>query len=71
MKVALLTAGRDPHYALGLAPALASSGIELTRGPETCRWFSGRQPLDDRGLVLVISWSVHDAGGPPPLGTGA
>jgi D-inositol-3-phosphate glycosyltransferase len=29
MKVALLTAGKDPHYALGLAPALAEIGIEL------------------------------------------
>ena len=29
MKVALLTAGKDPHYALGLAPALAKAGIEL------------------------------------------
>jgi len=25
----LLTAGRDPHYALGLAPALADAGIQL------------------------------------------
>jgi|SRR5712671_2035484 len=29
MKVALLTAGKDPHYALGLAPALAEAGVEL------------------------------------------
>jgi glycosyltransferase involved in cell wall biosynthesis len=29
MEVALLTAGKDPHYALGLAPALADAGIEL------------------------------------------
>jgi glycosyltransferase involved in cell wall biosynthesis len=29
MRVALLTAGRDPHYALGLAPALADAGVDL------------------------------------------
>ncbi len=29
MKIALLTAGKDPHYALGFAPALANSGIQL------------------------------------------
>jgi len=29
MKVALLTAGKDPHYALGLAPALAQAGAQL------------------------------------------
>jgi glycosyltransferase involved in cell wall biosynthesis len=29
MKVALLTAGKDPHYALGLAPALARGGVDL------------------------------------------
>lgn len=29
MKIALLTAGKDPHYALGLAPSLAQQGVEL------------------------------------------
>jgi len=29
MKVALLTAGKDVHYALGLAPALAEAGVDL------------------------------------------
>lgn len=28
-RVAVLTAGRDPHYALGLAPALADAGIDV------------------------------------------
>ena len=29
MKVPLLTVGKDPHCALGLAPALANSGFDL------------------------------------------
>jgi D-inositol-3-phosphate glycosyltransferase len=29
VEVALLTAGKDPHYALGLAPALAEAGVQL------------------------------------------
>jgi glycosyltransferase involved in cell wall biosynthesis len=29
LRVALLTAGRDRHYALGLGPALANAGVEL------------------------------------------
>ena len=29
IRVALLTAGQDRHYALGLAPALAQAGVEV------------------------------------------
>jgi len=29
IRVALFTAGKDPHYALGLAPALAEAGVEV------------------------------------------
>jgi hypothetical protein len=38
-RVAILTGGRDPHYALGLASALAAQGIqiELVGGDEIAK----------------------------------
>src|SRR5262245_44304661 len=53
MKVALLTAGKDPHYDLGLAPALADVGIELeVVGNSEMETFPALQRSDIRFLNL-------------------
>src|SRR5262245_36602510 len=54
MKVALLTAGQDPHYALGLAPALAYTGIQLEMiGNSEMEAFEGLRHPNIRFLSLM------------------
>ena len=62
LKVALLTAGKDPHYALGLAPALADLGIEVeVVGNSEMEAFPGVRHPNIRFLNLIGDQSSADS----------
>lgn len=55
MKISLLTAGKDPHYALGLLSALISKGIIID--------FIGNDSMTDAGVVHNNSVTYHNLRG--------
>jgi len=62
LKVALLTAGKDPHYALGLAPALADQGIEVeVVGDSEMASFPGIRHPNIRFFNLIGNQSSRDS----------